>query len=205
MEHRRHGTGGSSGARVALRPAETRDTWDVLLADGQPVEAGSLTLTPMHSPGHTPACYAYQIGDAVFTGDVLFMPDSGTGRCDFPGGSAEQLYDSIQRIYALPDATRLFVGHDYQPGGREVKWQTTIGASKENNPQLEADTSRADFVEMRQSRDATLSAPRLLYASVQVNIDAGRLPEPHDNGIRYLVTPLNRVRQTDDAGAPIQR
>lgn len=180
--------------------------FDRLLADGEQIEAGSLTIRAIATPGHTPACLTYQIDDALFTGDALFMDDYGTGRCDFPMGSADDLYTSVHdKLYAFPDDTRVFVGHDYQPGGREVRWQTTIGASKANNPQLVADTSRADFVSMRQSRDATLSAPRLLYASVQVNIDAGRLPAPHDNGIRYLVTPLNRVRQTDDAGAPADR
>ncbi|HHH26804.1 MAG TPA: MBL fold metallo-hydrolase [Polyangiaceae bacterium] len=180
--------------------------FDVLLRDGQTLEAGSLSIRIIATPGHTPACVTYHIEDAIFTGDALFMDDYGTGRCDFPMGSADDLYTSVHdKLYSLPDDTRVFVGHDYQPGGREVKWQTTIGASKKNNPQLKADTSREDFVEMRRSRDATLSAPRLLYASVQVNVDAGRLPKPHDNGIRYLVTPLNRVRQTDDAGAPVDR
>jgi len=179
--------------------------FDLLLADGQVLEAGSLKIKTIATPGHTPACVTYQIEDAVFTGDALFMDDYGTGRCDFPMGSADDLYTSVHdKLYALPDETRVFVGHDYQPGGREVKWQTTIGASKTNNPQLKGNTSREEFVKMRTERDATLAAPRLLYASVQVNVDAGRLPKPHDNGIRYLVTPLNRVRQTDDAGAPIK-
>lgn len=179
--------------------------FDVLLADGDELKAGSLTIKTISTPGHTPACVSYQIEDAVFTGDALFMDDYGTGRCDFPMGSADDLYTSVHdKLYALPDQTRVFVGHDYQPGGREVKWQTTIGASKANNPQLRADTKREDFVKMRNERDATLAAPRLLYPSVQVNVDAGRLPPPHANGIRYLVTPLNRVRPTDDAGAPLK-
>jgi glyoxylase-like metal-dependent hydrolase (beta-lactamase superfamily II) len=179
--------------------------FDKLLADGEQLEAGSLTIKTIHTPGHTPACVTYQIEDAVFTGDALFMDDYGTGRCDFPMGSAEDLYVSVHdKLYGLPDETRVFVGHDYQPGGREVKWETTIGASKKNNPQLTADTKREDFVKMRNERDATLNAPRLLYPSVQVNVDAGRLPQPHANGIRYLVTPLNRVKPTDDAGEPVE-
>lgn len=164
--------------------------WDVLLSDGQPVQAGSLTLTPLHSPGHTPACYCYQIGDAVFTGDVLFMPDFGTGRCDFPGGSAEQLYDSIQRIYALPDATRLFVGHDYQPGGRPLRYETTVGESKASNVHLPANRSKDDFVAFRTQRDATLNPPKLIFQSLQVNARAGELPPPDDNGRRYLRMPM---------------
>lgn len=164
--------------------------WDVLLEDGKPLQAGSLTIEPMHSPGHTPACYAYKIGDAVFTGDVMFMPDQGTGRCDFPGGSAEQLYDSVGRIYALPDDTRLFVGHDYQPGGREVRYETTVGASKAENIHLKGDMSKEDFVAFRQKRDATLRPPKLILQSLQVNANAGVLPMPDNNGIRYLRMPM---------------
>jgi glyoxylase-like metal-dependent hydrolase (beta-lactamase superfamily II) len=145
---------------------------------------------------------SYRIGDAVFTGDVLFMDDYGTGRCDFPKGSAEAMYDSVQKLYGLPDETRVFVGHDYQPGGREVRWQTTIGASKANNPQLAARTSKDEFVRFRRARDATLPAPTLLFQSVQVNVDAGRLPSPHENQIRYLVLPLNFLRPADELGEP---
>jgi glyoxylase-like metal-dependent hydrolase (beta-lactamase superfamily II) len=164
--------------------------FDRLLADGEVVHAGALAIEVIPTPGHTPACVTYRIGDAIFTGDALFTEDYGTGRCDFPRGSADALYDSIQRLYALPDATRVFVGHDYQPGGREVRWETTIAASKARNPQLSATTSREAFVATRQARDAALPAPRLLYPSVQVNIDAGRLPPAHPNGTRYLVTPI---------------
>jgi glyoxylase-like metal-dependent hydrolase (beta-lactamase superfamily II) len=177
--------------------------FDRLLASGEVVRAGSLSIGVIATPGHTPACVTYQIEDAIFTGDALFTEDYGTGRCDFPRGSAEALYDSIQRLYALPDATRVFVGHDYQPGGREVRWETTIGASKARNPQLSARTSRADFVAMRRARDASLAAPRLLFPSVQINIDAGRLPPPHANGARYLVTPLNVLRPADELGQPL--
>jgi len=169
--------------------------FDLLIQDGQILEAGSLRVTAIHTPGHTPACMSYLLGDALFTGDALFLPDYGVGRCDFPGGSAETLYTSVHdRLYALPEGTRVFVGHDYQPGGRELRWQTTIGASREHNVQLRAETSREDFVRFRTARDATLSAPRLLLPSIQVNIDAGRLPAPASNGTRYLLTPLRVLR-----------
>ncbi|MBL8943239.1 MAG: MBL fold metallo-hydrolase [Myxococcales bacterium] len=174
--------------------------FDKLVADGEVVRAGSLEFRAMHTPGHTPACMSYVVGDAVFTGDALFMPDSGTGRCDFPRGSAEQLYASIQRLYALPDATRVFVGHDYQPNGRPLAYETTIGASKRDNNQLTAETTQAAFVRLRNERDATLAAPRLLFPSVQVNIQAGHLPQPNAAGIRNLSLPLNLFAPTDDAG-----
>lgn len=177
--------------------------FDALLADGQVIQAGALAVKTLATPGHTPACVTYQIGDAAFTGDALFMEDYGTGRCDFPKGSSDDLYTSVHdKLYALPEATRVFVGHDYQPGGREVKWETTIGASKERNIQLRQSTSRADFVRTRDARDATLKAPRLLYPSVQVNIDAGRLPEQADNGIRYLRLPVNLRTPTHRDGTP---
>ncbi len=179
--------------------------FDRLIADGEVLQAGSLSIRAIPTPGHTPACLSYLIDDAVFTGDALFTEDYGTGRTDFPRGSAEELYDSVQRLYTLPASTRVFVGHDYQPGGREVRWETTIGASKSQNPQLNVGTSRAAFVAMRTSRDATLAAPRLLFPSVQVNIDAGRLPAPHRNGHRYLVTPLNVLRPADEVGTPLAR
>ena len=179
--------------------------FDRLLADGEVLGAGSLAITVIATPGHTPACVTYQIEDAIFTGDALFTEDYGTGRCDFPRGSAEALYDSVRRLYELPDATRVFVGHDYQPGGREVRWQTTIGASKAHNPQLSATTTRDEFVAMRRARDASLAAPRLLFPSVQVNVDAGRLPAPRGNGNRYLVVPLNVLRPADELGEPLSR
>jgi len=166
--------------------------WDVLLEDGQPFHAGSLTLEPMHSPGHTPSCYAYRIRDAVFCGDVLFMPDFGTGRCDFPGGSASDLYDSIQRLYALPGDTRVFVGHDYGVDGRPIAWETTIAESRTKNKHLRTDTSREDFVAMRTARDATLSPPRLIFQSLQVNANAGVLPPAEANGRRIRRIPLGR-------------
>ncbi len=179
--------------------------FDRLLADGEVLRAGSLAVAVIPTPGHTPACVTYQIEDAVFTGDALFTEDYGTGRCDFPRGSAEALYDSVQRLYELPDPTRVFVGHDYQPGGRAVRWETTIGASKARNPQLSATTTREAFVAMRRRRDAGLPAPRLLFPSVQVNLDAGRLPAAHANGNRYLVVPLNVLRGADELGEPVPR
>jgi glyoxylase-like metal-dependent hydrolase (beta-lactamase superfamily II) len=179
--------------------------FDRLLADGEVLRAGSLEIGVIATPGHTPACVTYRIEDAIFTGDALFTEDYGTGRCDFPRGSAEALYDSVQRLYALPDETRVFVGHDYQPGGREVRWMTTIGASKARNPQLDARPPRDVFVANRRARDAALPVPRLLFPSVQVNIDAGRLPPPHANGKRYLVVPLNLLRSADELGEPMHR
>lgn len=176
--------------------------FDQLLADGERVSAGTLAVEVIATPGHTPACVTYKIGDAVFTGDALFIEDYGTGRCDFPRGSADALYTSVhERLYALPDATRVYVGHDYQPNGRPMRSETTIGRSKEANVQLRADTSREEFVKRRNERDAGLMAPRLLFPSIQVNIDAGRLPKPHANGRRYLTLPLDLKRVTRDDGS----
>lgn len=178
--------------------------FDRLLNHGETLEAGTLRVEVIGTPGHTPACVSYKVDDAVFTGDALFIEDYGTGRCDFPSGSADALYTSVHdRLYALPDATRVFVGHDYQPGGRPLRFETTIGASKEKNIQLRASTRREDFVKMRTERDATLTAPRLLYPSVQVNIDAGRLPKPHPNGRRYLIIPLDMKRKIEDDGTAV--
>lgn len=179
--------------------------FDRLLKDGETLVAGSLELELLATPGHTPACMTFKVGDTIFTGDALFTEDYGTGRCDFPRGSTEALYDSIQKLYRLPDDTRVFVGHDYQPNGREVRWETTIGASKAQNPQLSATTSRESFVKMRNERDATLAAPRLLFPSVQVNVDAGRLPAPHANGNRYLVVPLNVLKKANELGEPLAK
>ena len=166
--------------------------FDRLLADREKLQAGSLVVEAIATPGHTPACLSYLIGDAVFTGDALFMPDYGTGRCDFPAGSARALYHSItERLYTLPDSTRVFVGHDYQPGGRELAYESTIAAEKAGNVQLPASRDEDEFVAFRSGRDKGLDAPKLLYPSVQVNIDAGHLPEPARNGRRYLKMPLN--------------
>ncbi|MGN6106191.1 MAG: MBL fold metallo-hydrolase [Kofleriaceae bacterium] len=167
--------------------------FDRLLEDGEVLVAGTLRVHVIATPGHTPACVTYKIEDALFTGDALFMHDYGTGRCDFPRGSAGALYDSIAKLYALPDAMRVFPGHDYQPGGREVAWETSIGRSKQENPQLKATTAKEAFVALRTARDRTLAAPRLLYPSVQINIDAGRLPPARANGRRYLTTPISEA------------
>lgn len=171
-------------------PADGRQ-FDVLLEGGDTLEAGPFTVTALHTPGHTPACLTYQIGDALFVGDTIFMPDYGTARCDFPGGSAEILYESIQRLYTLPDATRVFTCHDYQPGGRVLRYESTIGEERATNIQLNTRTSKKDFVAFRRARDATLEMPVLILPSLQVNIRAGRLPDPENNGISYLKLPLN--------------
>jgi len=167
--------------------------FDVLFEDQALIEAGSLHFKAINTPGHTPACLSYLIKDAVFTGDALFMEDYGTGRCDFPGGSVEDSYTSVHdTLYALPDATRVFVGHDYQPDGRELKYETTIGVSKRENIYLRENTSREEFVEFRTARDKTLAAPKLLLPSVQVNINAGSLPPAEDNGMSYLKIPVRQ-------------
>jgi len=178
----------------AVFPTDGRQ-FDHLLEDGEVFQAGSLAFETIATPGHTPACVTYRIGDALFTGDLLFMPDQGTGRCDFPAGSARALYASVhQRIYGLPDATRIFVGHDYQPNGRPVRWETSVGEERADNVQLPGDLSEADFVRRREARDKLLAAPRLLYQSVQVNIDAGRLPRSGEGDQRYLRIPVNVFR-----------
>lgn len=165
--------------------------FDALFNDGESFNVGSLKVEVITTPGHTPACVTYKINDAIFTGDALFMPDYGTGRCDFPAGSADDLYNSIhEKLYHLPDETRVFVGHDYQPGGREVMWETTVGESKQNNKQLKEATSKDEYVKMRNDRDATLRAPRLLLQSVQVNINAGELPFKDENGTAFLKMPV---------------
>jgi glyoxylase-like metal-dependent hydrolase (beta-lactamase superfamily II) len=176
--------------------------FDRLVKDGEVLEAGSLRIRVLATPGHTPACVSYLIEDAVFTGDALFIEDYGTGRCDFPSGSADALYSSIQKLYALPEATRVFVGHDYQPNGRPLRFETTIAASKQGNVQITAATTREAFVQLRDGRDKTLAAPRLLYPSVQINVDAGRLPAPGAFGLRRLRVPLNMGLETDDDGTP---
>ena len=144
-------------------------------------------------PGHTSDSSAYLVGDALFTGDSLFMPDGGTARCDFPGGSAAQLYRSIQRMYALPEATRVFVCHDYGPGGRAAACETTIGAQKRGNIHVHEGVDEATFVALRETRDRTLSMPALIIPAVQSNVRAGALPPPEANGIRYLRIPLDTL------------
>jgi glyoxylase-like metal-dependent hydrolase (beta-lactamase superfamily II) len=167
--------------------------FDLLLGEGDVLEAGPLRVEALHTPGHTPACLSYRIGDALFVGDALFMPDYGTARCDFPGGSAEILYDSIQRLYGLPEATRVFTCHDYRPGGRPLRFESTIGEQKRANVQLSQATTRAAFAELRKTRDAGLEMPTLILPSIQVNIRAGRFPEPESNGVSYLKIPLNGI------------
>lgn len=165
--------------------------FDILLQEGQPVQAGSLKIETIYTPGHTPACGSYIIGENVFTGDALFMPDYGTGRCDFPAGSADELYTSVHdKLYKLPDHFAVYVGHDYLPNNRELAFKSSIGEEKAKNVQLKAETSRAQFVEFRNKRDQTLAAPRLLLPSVQVNINGGNLFAAEDNGARYLKIPV---------------
>jgi len=167
--------------------------FDQLFNDGDRFTVGSLEATVLHVPGHTPACLAYVIGDAVFPGDTLFMPDYGTARCDFPGGDARTLYRSIKRLLTLPDEARVFLCHDYKapPGRTEFAWETTIGAERTGNIHVREGVSEDEFVTMRTQRDATLAMPRLILPSVQVNMNGGRPPEPESNGTRYLKLPLN--------------
>jgi glyoxylase-like metal-dependent hydrolase (beta-lactamase superfamily II) len=148
----------------------------------------------MYTPGHTPACMTYVIGDAAFVGDTLFMPDFGTARCDFPGGSSETLYASIQKILTLPDATRIFVGHDYKaPGRDEYAWETTVGEQKARNVHVGGDKPADEFVKMRDARDATLPMPKLIVPSLQVNMRAGHMPEPDESGDVFLKLPINKL------------
>jgi glyoxylase-like metal-dependent hydrolase (beta-lactamase superfamily II) len=165
--------------------------FDRLLEDGDELEVGGLRILAMHTPGHTPACMSYRIGDAVFVGDAIFEPDYGCARCDFPGGSAVTLYRSIQALYRLPDETRVFTGHDYRPGGRALRFQSTIAAQKASNVQIPAWRSQADFVALREERDRQLELPALILPAIQLNIRAGRHPLPEANGVSYLKIPLN--------------
>jgi len=166
--------------------------FDRLLKDGEIVQAGSVSIKTIATPGHTPACVSYLIDDNVFVGDALFMPDFGTGRCDFPSGSAKDLYHSVHdRLYELPLQTKVFTGHDYSPNGRPLRFMSTIEEERTTNIQLQIYTREEDFVLNRNTRDKTLSAPKLLLPSIQVNIRAGRLPEPEANGARYLRIPIS--------------
>ena len=164
--------------------------FDFLIDDDQEFKAGSLSILSIPTPGHTPACMSFLIGNNLFTGDALFMPDYGTGRCDFPKGSASDLYRSVMRLYHLPDETKVFVGHDYRPNGREMKFQTTIGESKRENIQLKFTSTESEYVTFREARDKTLKVPSLLLPSLQVNIAAGHLPTEENNGVSYLKLPL---------------
>lgn len=166
--------------------------FDRLFKNGETYRVGSIEAKAIHTPGHTPACMSHVIGDAIFVGDTLFMPDYGTARCDFPGGDAGTLYDSIQKLFALPDDTRMFLCHDYKaPGRDDFVWETTVGEQKKSNIHVKTGTTRANFVEMRTARDATLSMPKLILPSVQVNMRAGEMPPPEDNGTRYMKIPIN--------------
>jgi glyoxylase-like metal-dependent hydrolase (beta-lactamase superfamily II) len=167
--------------------------FDRLFREQDRFEIGGLTGFVLHTPGHTPACLTYVIGDAAFVGDTLFMPDYGTARCDFPGGSAATLWDSIQKVLSLPDETRLFLCHDYKaPGRDEYAWETTVAEQKAANVHI-AGKTREEFVETREARDATLSMPKLIIPSIQVNMRAGRMPPAEDNGTTYLKVPVNKL------------
>ncbi|MDY1547066.1 MBL fold metallo-hydrolase [Luteibacter sahnii] len=174
------------------RFARDGSQFDTLFDDGATFAIGGLQATALHVPGHTPACMAYVIGDAVFAGDTLFMPDYGTARCDFPGGSARTLYRSIRRLMALPDATRAFMCHDYKAAGRDLyAWESTIGAQRTGNVHVHEGVGENDFVSVRERRDATLPMPRLILPSIQINMRAGDRPPPEDNGVSYLKLPLD--------------
>jgi glyoxylase-like metal-dependent hydrolase (beta-lactamase superfamily II) len=180
------------GALFDVPKAELEEAFDQLLEDKETLELGTLNIQVMHTPGHTPADVTYLVGDAAFVGDTLFMPDFGTARTDFPAGSAEQLYESIQHILTLPDETRLFMGHDYLPEGRnEYQWETTVKEEKANKHIKEA--SMDAFKTMRENRDAQLTAPRLILPSLQVNIRGGRLPQENKDGVQHLLIPINQL------------
>ncbi len=175
--------------------------FDHLFEDGDSFAIGSLPVEVLHVPGHTPADIAYKVGDAVFVGDTLFMPDYGTARADFPGGDAHQLYRSIRRILSLPDETRLFMCHDYKaPGRDDYAWETTVGEQRKNSVHVHDGVSEEDFVAMREARDEGLAVPKLLLPSIQVNIRAGRFPEAEDNGVSYLRIPVKPVRRMPGGG-----
>jgi len=166
--------------------------FDQLFKEGDSIHVGQMRCDVLHTPGHTPACLTYVIEDTAFVGDTLFMPDFGTARCDFPGGSAEVLYNSIQKILALPDETRIFVGHDYKaPGRDEFAWETTVAEQKAANVHIGGNKTKEDFVATREARDAQLAMPKLIVPSLQVNMRAGNMPEPEDNGKTYLKVPVN--------------
>ena len=178
-----------------LEPSFKQDgsQFDHLFKDGETIQIGALSGHTMYVPGHTPACVAYQFGDAVFVGDTLFMPDVGTARCDFPGGDAKTLYASTRKILSLPPATRLFMCHDYPPNDRAVKFETTVADQRANNIHVKDSICEEEFVEMRTKRDATLEMPVLILPAVQINIRAGELPPKEDNGIAYAKIPLNAL------------
>ena len=165
--------------------------FDALFEDGDTYTIGGLDAFVMSTPGHTPACMAHVIGDAMIVGDTLFMPDGGSARADFPGGDARELYQSIQKVLLLPREMRMFICHDYGPGGRDIAWETTVGEQLDHNIHVGGGTSEDDYVQMRTERDKQLSMPKLIIPSVQVNMRAGELPEPDDSGKRYLKVPVD--------------
>ena len=168
--------------------------FDKLFVEGDTFHIGQLRGDVLHTPGHTPACMTYVIGDAAFVGDTLFMPDFGTARCDFPGGSSENLFASIQKILTLPDATRIFVGHDYKAPGREhYAWETSVGEQKKKNIHIKSGKSKEDFVKLRDERDAKLAMPKLIVPSLQINMRAGNMPEPDEQGDVFLKVPINKM------------
>jgi glyoxylase-like metal-dependent hydrolase (beta-lactamase superfamily II) len=167
--------------------------FDHLFRDGERFRIGALEGQVLYTPGHTPACVTYVIGNVAFVGDTLFMPDGGTARADFPGGDARSLYHSIEKILALPPETRLFICHDYGPGGRAIAWETTVAEERARNIHVREGVSETEFVEMRTARDQTLKVPQLLMPSIQINMRAGELPPPEDNGVSYIKIPLNRI------------
>lgn len=173
--------------------------FDHLFRDGEHYSIGSLDAFAMHTPGHTPACMTHVIGDAAFVGDTLFMPDGGTARADFPGGDARQLYRSIRKILALPDTTRLFMCHDYAPGGRDICLETTVKDEREWNIHMHDGITEEEFVAMRTARDETLGMPKLIIPSIQVNMKAGALPQLERNGTRYLKVPINALKDNPNA------
>ncbi len=205
-DHIRRRTGAKIGIGARITEVQTRfrvmfgapeaeteaSVFDKLFADGEAFSIGRITARVMHTPGHTPACVTYVIGDAAFVGDTLFMPDYGTARADFPGGDAATLYRSIQRILSLPRETRIFVGHDYLPPGRSAPaWETTVAEERASNVHVRDGVTEAAFVELRTARDRTLAAPKLILPSLQVNIRGGALPKPEDDGRVYLRTPVS--------------
>ena len=167
--------------------------FDRLFVDGDTYEIGNMTVFAMATPGHTPACMVHVMGDAAFVGDTLFMPDGGSARADFPGGDAGMLYDSIQKVLALPDEMRLFMCHDYAPGGREIRWETTVGEEKAHNIHVGGGKSREEFIAMREARDAVLDMPKLIIPSLQVNMRAGQLPPKDQDGRTFLKVPVNAL------------
>jgi glyoxylase-like metal-dependent hydrolase (beta-lactamase superfamily II) len=167
--------------------------FDRLFVDGDTYQIGGMTAFAMLTPGHTPACMTHVIGDAAFVGDTLFMPDGGTARADFPGGDARVLYRSIKRVLELPPQTRLFMCHDYAPGGRDIKWETSVAEQRSSNIHVRDGVTEDEFVKMRETRDATLALPKLIIPSIQVNIRGGNLPEPDESGKRHLKVPINEL------------